>query len=41
VSGEALDVRECLDEHLGALDPFVDGLFWHVRAVSFAPCQVV
>ena len=30
VARETLDVRQCLDEHLGTLDPFVDGLFWHV-----------
>jgi len=32
VTGKALDVRKRLDEHLGALDPFVDGLFSHVLA---------
>ena len=33
VPGEALDVRQCFDEHLGAMDLLVDGLFRHVVVV--------
>jgi len=40
VAGETLDVGECLDEHLGAVNPFVDGLFRH-GGVVVAPYQVV
>jgi hypothetical protein len=40
VAGEPLDVRQCLDEHLGSVDAFVDGLFRHCGVVA-APYHVV
>jgi hypothetical protein len=40
VTRETLDIRQCLDEHFGTLDPFVDGLFRHGELVV-APYQVV
>jgi hypothetical protein len=40
VTGETLDVRQCLDEHLGTVDPLVDGLFRH-GGCGVAPYQVV
>ncbi len=40
VTRETLDIRQCLDEHFGTLDSFVDGLFRH-GALVVAPYQVV